>query len=137
MAGAVLLRALDLGFVRVVQGPARADGDHVAFAWRDIDGLSPEDERYGWHDIAAKLGTAEKFVREHVSLFDPLVTYAGLDARDKTEPTGKDWLEPGRMGWFGHSEATPASRKVFAQAFRDRILKGDPDDVLVCVDCHI
>lgn len=48
-----------------------------------------------------------------------------------------EWLEPGRMGMFGMSQATPYDEAHFYEKFRDAIYDADPDDTFVVVDCHI
>ena len=56
-------------------------------------------------------------------------TYAHLDE------TG--WHEPGKMGWWGCSAATPEARKEHHGSFLDW-MKSKPDGTLfVVVDCHI
>ena len=47
------------------------------------------------------------------------------------------WHEPGKMGWFGCSSATENSQKEYDQSFRSMIASCNPEDWLVCVDCHI
>ncbi len=47
------------------------------------------------------------------------------------------WIEPGRMGWFGMSNDTPASRDDY-NAKVNEIVDSLPDDTtFVVLDCHI
>jgi len=41
------------------------------------------------------------------------------------------------MGWWGMSAATAETRKTYSQNFREWITRGDPNDWVVIVDCHI
>lgn len=71
-------------------------------------------------------GTKEEYVRR-MGLWG---TYAVLD--------NKGWHEPGAMGWWGCSDATPKSRKDWEDNFRSRFIDTlDPEDRVVVVDCHI
>lgn len=70
--------------------------------------------------------TFRETFREH---FYSIRTYAYLDA------TG--WHEPGKMGWFGMSGATPETRKEHARSFMDWLNSGDQRDWIAVVDCHI
>lgn len=58
-------------------------------------------------------------------------TYAAL------MPDG-EWLEPGTMGWWGISSATPEQESKFIDDYEENILKKvDKDWRLTIVDCHI
>lgn len=57
-------------------------------------------------------------------------TYAILDKSG-------EWHEPGEMGWFGCSSATPEAEGKFVDTFQEILNKTDQDDYLVIVDCHI
>lgn len=49
-----------------------------------------------------------------------------------------EWHEPGRMGWFGCSSATPDSTKAWNNRYREQFIDAaDPEWVLTVVDCHI
>lgn len=121
--------AMDLGLVRVEQGPVTElkPGERVV-SWETMR-LRPDDERRHWHDVVVEIDEAT-FFREHLDHFNPIATYAGLD--------DEGWVEPGRMGWFASSSATPETYRTWKQTFHDRfIAAAAPDDLLVCVDCHI
>ena len=47
------------------------------------------------------------------------------------------WHEPGRMGWFGMSSAEPEEEKDFKETYKELILKENPENYFVLVDCHI
>lgn len=71
-------------------------------------------------------GTREEYVRR-MGLWS---TYAVLD--------DEGWHEPGAMGWWGCSAATPESRKDWEDGFRSRFVDTlDPEDIVTVVDCHI
>lgn len=48
-----------------------------------------------------------------------------------------EWVEPGAMGWFGMSAATPEEEAKFANTFKETLTKENPEDYFVLVDCHI
>jgi hypothetical protein len=64
-----------------------------------------------------------------LEFFNPLRPWARLDH------TG--WYEPGEMGWWGMSSATPESEVKHAQSFSAWIHSGDRRDWIVMLDCHI
>lgn len=48
-----------------------------------------------------------------------------------------EWMEPGKMGWFGMSSDTPDTRNEYLKRVND-IIDSLPDDTLLTVvDCHI
>ena len=47
------------------------------------------------------------------------------------------WHEPGEMGWWACSSSTPESQKEYNDGFDKMIEECDPEDWLICVDCHI
>jgi hypothetical protein len=69
----------------------------------------------------------KQFLRDH---FNHLRTYAYLDPE-------KGWVEPGTMGWWASTDATPETRKEYSQGFMDWLRSGNQDDWIVSVDCHI
>lgn len=74
----------------------------------------------------------ESWLRKHDGgRFYPFRTYAFLDERG--------WCEPGKMGWWASTDASPASRIKYGREYRDRFLRAleeTPDAFLVVVDCH-
>lgn len=119
--------ALRLGLLRVEQGPAEAGPGEQAIPWSTFL-RNTDDARASWTDIARALDR-ETFLREYGFTFNPLGTYALLD--------DDGWHAPGKMGWFGCSSDTPEEYLKFESWFMDRLKAAKPDDVLVCVDCHI
>lgn len=73
--------------------------------------------------------TEEDFKRKFVGHFYPCRTFAYLDANG--------WNEPGEMGWWGVSSATPESTLEHADGFLNWLKSGDQTDWMVIVDCHI
>ena len=48
------------------------------------------------------------------------------------------WHEPGKMGWFGVSNATPAQKAEWEKEFHKKFLENEnPEMVLTVVDCHV
>lgn len=73
-----------------------------------------------------RYGTKGEYIRR-LSLW---ATHAVVDE--------KGWHEPGRMGWFGCSNATPESERDWEDNYRSRFIDTlDPDDRVILVDCHI
>lgn len=65
-------------------------------------------------------------------MFHPFYTYALLDENG--------WHQPGAMGWWACSSATPESRENFGAFFGARLkraVRETPDAFLVVVDCHV
>ena len=70
----------------------------------------------------------EEYYNEQFSRF---FTYAVLT------PDGT-WYEPGKMGWWGISFATPQEEKDFKDNYEEKFIKKvDPEWTLTIVDCHI
>lgn len=70
--------------------------------------------------------TLESFIKD----YEYFITYALL------LPDGT-WLEPGKMGWFGISEAEDNERKEFENKYLEKIKEQDGEDYFVIVDLHI
>lgn len=49
----------------------------------------------------------------------------------------REWVAPGRMGWFGMSSDGPGERSGYRIAVNTYLDQLDPDTFLVVVDCHI
>lgn len=73
-----------------------------------------------------KYPTFESYLKDK-SIFS---TYALLDSNNQ-------WHEPGRMGWFGCSAASPEDESSFNEVFLSLIEKEDEENYFVLVDCHI
>jgi hypothetical protein len=50
---------------------------------------------------------------------------------------GREWIAPGRMGWFGMSSDGPGERAGYHVAVNAYLDQLDPATVLVVLDCHI
>lgn len=62
---------------------------------------------------------------------NPFYTYAVLT------PDG-EWNEPGLMGWWGISSATPEEENEFNKNYENNFIKtANPEWRLTIVDCHI
>jgi hypothetical protein len=86
----------------------------------------------GWCDIAAvKDIDWEATIKKDGGNFS---SYAVVDQFG-------EWHEPGRMGWWGMTDATDESQEVWAKEFFDKwikpLLENEPDTMLAMVDCHI
>lgn len=68
---------------------------------------------------------------EYKKSFTQFSTYAVLT------PDGK-WYEPGKMGWWGISNATPEQETEFEKNYEEKFIKtANPEWELTIVDCHI
>ena len=120
-------KALSIGLLDVVQGPAEPTDKTKVFPWKDK--IRPRDRRDSWNDVA-KLVTRDEFLRDYIDCFCPITSYAALD--------DDGWHAPGEMGWFGASSDEAAAKVSFQREFIKRFVKSaKPTDTLVVVDCHI
>lgn len=112
-------RALHMGLLHVVQGPAEG------ISWAVF--CRPEDERRTWTDVP-KIITEKEFFETYTCCFNPIVAFAVLD---------KDgWHEAGKLGWFGSSSDTPETYVEFRRTFMEKFIKDD-GALYVVVDYHI
>lgn len=82
---------------------------------------------YSEEHLKAKYPTEEEYKKS----FTQFTTYAVL------MPDG-EWYEPGKMGWWGISSATPEQEAEFEKNYEERFIKtADPEWTLTIVDCHI
>ena len=109
----------------------------------EID-FSPDDNTYKeyleeWEDIMSgdsfynpdyilnTYGTKEEYTRR-MSVFS---TYAILTPED-------EWIEPGKVGWFGVSDASSENKKKYEEKYMDIINRYMSDKyIMTIVDCHI
>jgi len=122
-------RALDIGLLRIEQGPYPSPKAHeVVLPWSRYENLRGT-ERFEWNDVATRV-SYDEFRAKYGACLHPLKTYAALD--------DDGWHAPGAMGWFGCSSDTPNQYLEFAEwlhgAFFERY---QSTDTLVIVDCHI
>lgn len=69
--------------------------------------------------------------REYIESCTMFSTYAVLT------PDG-EWYEPGEMGWWGISNATPEQEAEFEKNYEKEYIKtANPEWRLTIVDCHI
>lgn len=124
-------RALDCGFMRVVQGPHEPASNEIVFPWAKFFADKPDrqdDPRRLWNDVVIKM-TEKEFLADYEACFHPLLTYAALD--------DNGWHQPGEMGWFGVSHAEDGAKAKFQRDFvRVFIDEAKPTDLLVLLDCH-
>ncbi len=74
-----------------------------------------------------RFGDVENYIKARASFG----TYAVLTADG-------EWHEPGEMGWWAMTSATPEQEGEFAGAYHERFIKPLKDnDVVTIVDCHI
>lgn len=119
--------AVKIGLIRVEQKPVEAGPEEVAFSWKGD--MPSNDPRRDWTDVATRIDR-QAFMATYACCFNPNAPWAALDE--------EGWHEPGEMGWFGCSDSSPESYIAFKRSFMDKFINNaKPDDVLVCVDCHI
>jgi hypothetical protein len=134
-------RALDLGLIDVVRGPAlsgkSADGKETITApWSKLH-PSIDEERRSWTDVIEVLDRAA-FLAKYEHCFCPISAYAALRDEDASGVATPTWHAPGKMGRFGSSSGTPEDYVAFKKGFVESFIKGgDPADTLVLVDYHI
>lgn len=125
-------QALALGLVQIVDPtgksehhPSAVPGGWLQRPWRNKVG----DYRRDWVDCLSPV-SRDDFMAKWAGHFNPVRTWAVLDA--------DGWHEPGKVGWWAVSDATPETRHEFSETFWDRFIKdADPKTVLAVVDCHI
>lgn len=120
-------QAMRMGLVEVVQKTQKPRQGEVALPWNKY--VNPSDQRHSWTDICKVISKSD-FLEMYTDCFNPILTYAALD--------DEGWQAPGEMGWFGMSSDQSEDYIAFKKEFVQRVIKSaKPDDVLVCVDCHI
>lgn len=69
--------------------------------------------------------------REYIECNTMFSTYAVLT------PDG-EWYEPGKMGWWGISNARPEEETEFEKNYEEKFIKtANPEWKLTIIDCHI
>lgn len=119
-------QAINIGLLVVRKGAPLPGEESRAMPWAGV--VPPQDSRSAWHDVWSDVSKAD-FMRDHIEAFNPIKTYATLDEMG--------WHEPGRMGWFGCSSATPETTKAHAASFISWVRDTPADARLAIVDCHI
>lgn len=119
------------------------DGDRVNSALvKDINWNSMKEENIKelipYNEFLEKSPYPKEYLKElypteevYINAETEIITYAVL------LPNG-EWIEPGPMGWWGISCATPEEERKFIENYRENILKkADENWRLTIVDCHI
>ena len=77
--------------------------------------------------------------KKYLELFPSEEAYAKDYAKFRCYAFVKDgvWHEPGEMGWWGVSGATGQGRIDYNAEWDQMIENCNPEDWLICVDCHI
>jgi hypothetical protein len=119
-------RAIDVGLLEVREGPVAPDEENRCIPWSG--NRKPGDFGCHWNDVYHIVSKAE-LERDSAAHFNPIKPYALLDENG--------WHEPGEMGWWGCSSATPEKRKEMAEALDSWLAATQEGDWLVAVDCHI
>jgi hypothetical protein len=118
-------KAVELGLIRVettLDAPLKP-GEVSLGTWKEL-GHRAED----WRDVYTPIAKDE-FIAKYFMAFNPIFTYAVLD--------DQGWHAPGEMGRFGCSSDTPSEFLNYCNGFMQMIKAVGPEDLLVCVDCHI
>lgn len=110
--------ALKLGLVTVITGRDPVNGE-MSRRWN---------HRSKWWDLLSPMSDDE-IRAKYSDYFCPIRAYSVLDS--------EGWHSPGEMGWFGCSSDTPESYIEWLAERKRRIFDGNPNDVIVSVDCHI
>jgi hypothetical protein len=121
--------ALSLGLLRVIRENPTDEDKASGWRWGD---QNPQIDagRADWYDVPNRALTLEGFLCDYLVHFNPLLTYAALDA--------DGWRAPGDMGGFGCSSDTPETKRGYHAWFLETFVNGaSEDDVFVVVDCHI
>lgn len=62
--------------------------------------------------------------------------FAAIAGFASLTPQG-EWVEPGKMGWFGMSTDDDETRAEYRKWFNNYVTEADQDTIIVAVDCHI
>lgn len=91
-----------------------------------------EEERIKWNLYTTKYFIdTYKTKEEYARLQSQFTTYAILDKEG-------NWIEPGRMGWFGMSNAEAEDEYNFMNNYYKTVFENaEEDDWLTVIDCHI
>lgn len=84
----------------------------------------------GWNQcpIEEYAGTREDYLTRAQDAAVPGYALVTLD---------RQWIAAGRMGWFGLSDDTPASRATYLHTANTYLDALNPDALVVSLDCHI
>lgn len=76
--------------------------------------------------IQRKYPTFETYLKDYTTFN----TYALLTSKG-------EWVEPGKIGWFGCSSASPEEERDFSDIFIQKLQEEDPENYFIVVDCHV
>ena len=126
--------------------------DTLRIADWDYNYIDPEDVTYYsrfWEILVEGAEPTEEEKNKHWSLYKPeyyIEKYGNKSNFIKTQltfstyalltPDG-EWLEPGKMGWWGISGADPADAGKWERDFVSLIETFNKDYYITIVDCHI
>lgn len=87
-------------------------------------------KEFGWGGcpVAEFLPPREEYVAEARRGAVPGYALVTLD---------REWMAPGRMGWFGMSSEEPSERSAYRVAVNQYLEQVGPATILVVLDCHI
>ena len=88
-----------------------------------------EEQPHSWYNkdyYIKRYGTKENYARIESQLY----TYAVV------MPDG-EWYEPGQMGWWGISGASPENQGEWDENYHKFLEEADPNWIITIVDCHI
>lgn len=115
--------------------PEGDSAEKLARFWEiNVEGSpkTPEEEQDSFYEAWYKpeyyleeYGDKETYIYDQTHFRTYAVLYKG------------EWIEPGKMGWFGCSSADSDGYKTYREVFKKIISELKPDDYLAVVDCHI
>lgn len=98
---------------------------------KSMNEIADKNKEFLWHmELREEFcnGNLEAFMRKEI--LDAVSTYAVVK--------DGEWIEKGKMGWFGMSSDGAEDREKWRNEFFERfIMPLDPETWLTCVDCHI
>ena len=104
-------------------GMERDKREKLGKEWDEYD-KNPDSHPFMFWDRDKKL-SRDEYIEEYARFITWAVILNG------------EWLEPGRMGWFGSTSAEEGEEERWSDEYMDRFIKSaDPDMVLTIVDCH-
>lgn len=116
--------ALDLGLISCKNFEEITDDERahcVLIRWERSTGT-------GRFDVCKR--TSREELMKVYSFFRPVQGHARL-----ADDTG--WEERGEMGWFGADSSTSDTQQSYVEGTDEWFSKGNPQDWLIAVDCHI
>lgn len=90
------------------------------------EGENPARSLYKEEYFTKRYRTKENYAKQQAAL----ATYAVL------MPNG-EWLEPGKMGWFGFSNANDDAQNEWVDNYKKLLDEAAPNWMITIVDCHI